>query len=137
MVGMDQSHSTRQNDLHINLKFDPEIYRLKSLLPFGSTKLRSTLTRGYYSRLNFSPYIISGAYQTLAVQDQDTLATVPVVKIGLTSIRYIDSDTMQPISGLVVGTTDFVLNLETGRLYSCETDLSDPIIATCEETSQT
>ena len=60
-----------------------------------------------------------------------------MVKIGLTNIRYIDSDTMQPITGLLAGTTDFVFNLENGQLFACETDLSDPILATCEKTSQT
>ena len=39
---------------------------------------------------------------------------------------------MKPIIGLLIGSTDFVFSLDTGLFYACETDLSDPMQATCE-----
>ena len=56
-------------DLEINLKFEPDISKINSLLPYQSTKLKSALPKGYYSRLNFSPYIVSGAYKSLTIED--------------------------------------------------------------------
>ena len=119
----------------IELKFDLSLPTIKSTLDFERSRLYSGYTKGYHSLLNFDSYLVSGAYDQVALKNADEKTPYTnFAKDSMTPIKYFlkeNSFKMRALSPKTIGTKDFAFDLEAQTLFACETDLSDHFIALC------